>query len=115
MELRAILVVLYSHSLIYTSAFGIFIVTAAILCRPSDVAVLLNYSLNIDIHDRHADRCDDHATCDREESMYSQRRGKERDECTPVVFLVDLFKLVYFIMRFFFFTFIYIHTYVITR
>lgn len=105
MELRAILALLYSHSLIHTSALGILTITTAVLRRPSDVAVLLNYSLIINIHDCHADRRDDHATCDWEESMYSQRRGKERGECTVywfLIFFVDFFQNCIFCFFFFF-------------
>lgn len=77
MELYTVLAMLFSYALIHANAVGVSITAATILHRPSTLAVLLDNSHTIDIHDRHADRSDDNATRDREESMRSQRRGEK--------------------------------------
>lgn len=83
MELCAILAMLHGHALVYASLVSISSVTAIVLCRSSDLAMLLNSSHASDFHDCHADRCDNHATRDRQEPVHSKRRG---EECAIVLY-----------------------------
>jgi len=80
MELYTILAVLLSYTVIYANIVGVSTAAATVLHRPSTLAMLLDNSHTINIHDRHADRPNDNATRDREESMRSQRRGEEVDK-----------------------------------
>ena len=77
MELYTILAVLCSYALICTNAIGVSTAAAAILHRSNTLAVLLDNSRTIDIHDHHANRLDDNATCDWEKSMRGQWRGEK--------------------------------------
>lgn len=91
MELYTILAVLLNYALIYANAVGISIAAATVLHRSNTLAVLLDNSHTVDIHDRHADRLDDNATRDREESMCSQRRGKKGDKYEAIFLKLECF------------------------
>lgn len=77
MELYTILAVLCSYTLVCANAVGVSIAATAVLHRSNTLVMLLNNSHTVDIHDRHADRLDDNATRDREESMRGQWRGEK--------------------------------------
>lgn len=75
MELPAILAVLLGHPRLHANVVGVLATAAALLHRSNTLAVLPHHPRSVDIHDRHADRSDDNATRDREESVRSQRRA----------------------------------------
>lgn len=77
MELYTILAVLLSYTFVYANAVGISAAAAVVFHRSSALAVLLDNSHTVDVYDRFADRFDDNATCNREESMRSQWRGEK--------------------------------------
>lgn len=73
MELHAILALLLGHARLHANIVSILATAAAVLHRSDTLALLLDYPRAVDVHDRHADRSNDNATRDWEESMHSQR------------------------------------------
>jgi len=81
MELYTILAVLFGYALVRANAVGTFTATAVVLHRSNTLAVLLDNSHTVYIHDRYADRLDDNATRDWEEGEV--RRVKNKYEVSP--------------------------------
>lgn len=71
-ELHTILAMLFGYTCLHTNIVSVFATTAAVLHRSDTLAVLLHHSCVVDIHDRYANRFDNNATRDREESVHSQ-------------------------------------------
>jgi len=93
--LYTILAVLCSYALICTNAVGVSTVTAAVLYRSNTLALLLNNSCTVDIHDHHADRLDDNATRDWKKSMRGQWRGeKSKDNDIDDLFETRVFYII---------------------
>lgn len=77
-ELHTILAMLFGHTRLHTNIVSVFATTAAVLHRSDTLAVLLHHPCVVDIHDRYANRSDNNATRDREESVHSQWGGERR-------------------------------------
>lgn len=78
MELHAILAVLFDHSRVHVHPVRVYVSATVTLYRSGALALLSDNSHVVDINDRHADRFDDNATRDRQESVHCQRRGEKR-------------------------------------
>ena len=76
-EHHAILAVLLGYGRVHEPVADILNAAAAVLYRAGALAGVLNNSHAVGVSGSHADRPDDNATRDREESMHSQRRGEK--------------------------------------
>lgn len=69
---------LLSYSRAHEPVAGILNAATAVLHRAGALASVFDNSHAVSVSDRHADRPDDNATRDREESVHCQRRGEKR-------------------------------------
>lgn len=94
LELRAILALLYSHSLLRSSCIQFLAATTSILSRSSLMVKLFNHSNVVNIYDRYAHGFYYNAASNREESVYCKRTGKDLQLfCSFVQVMFILFNL----------------------
>lgn len=76
LELRTILALLYSHTVLHSSSVWFLFATAPVHRRSSLMVELFNHSNVVDINDRHVHGCYHNAACDGEKSVHHKRTGE---------------------------------------